>query len=119
MDKTLSQQTCSACSKDSEPVKPEEIPQLKAQIPHWQIVQENGESHLQRVFQFPDFKSALDFTVRVGEAAEKQGHHPALLTEYGKTTVSWWTHAISGLHKNDFIMAAKTDEIAQSFPIKS
>jgi 4a-hydroxytetrahydrobiopterin dehydratase len=47
----------------------------------------------------------------VGEAAEKEGHHPALLTEWGKVTVSWWTHDVGGLHQNDFIMAARTDDI--------
>ena len=62
--------------------------------------------------KFPDFKTALEFTNRVGEAADEEGHHPALLTEWGKVKVSWWTHAIAGLHRNDFIMAAKTDQIA-------
>ncbi|HVR28570.1 MAG TPA: 4a-hydroxytetrahydrobiopterin dehydratase, partial [Thermoanaerobaculia bacterium] len=52
----------------------------------------------------------LDFTNKVGEIAEEEGHHPALLTEWGKVTVGWWTHKIKGLHRNDFIMAAKTDE---------
>ena len=52
-------------------------------------------------------------TKRVGELAEEEGHHPALLTEWGRTTVTWWTHKIRGLHRNDFIMAAKTDELYQ------
>ncbi len=47
---------------------------------------------------------------KVGELAEEEGHHPALLTKWGRTTVTWWTHKIKGLHRNDFIMAAKTDE---------
>jgi len=55
----------------------------------------------------------LEFTNKVGELAEKEGHHPALLTEWGRTTVTWWTHKIKGLHRNDFIMAAKTDELYQ------
>jgi 4a-hydroxytetrahydrobiopterin dehydratase len=82
------------------------------------MIEVEGESRLERSYKFPDFKTALEFTNRVGEAAEEQGHHPALLTEYGKVTVTWWTHAISGLHKNDFIMAAKTDEIATEFAAK-
>ena len=45
--------------------------------------------------------------------AEEEGHHPALLTEWGRMTVTWWTHKISGLHRNDFIMAAKTDELSR------
>ena len=56
------------------------------------------------------FAQALAVTNRVGEQAEEEGHHPALLTEWGKVTVSWWTHKIGGLHQNDFIMAARTDE---------
>ena len=61
--------------------------------------------------KFKNFVQALAFTHRVGELAEEQDHHPALLTEWGKVTVTWWTHAVKGLHRNDFIMAAKTDEL--------
>ena len=67
---------------------------------------------LVRTFTLPNFRAALAFTQRVGELAEEEGHHPAILTEWGKVTVSWWTHKIKGLHKNDFIMAAKTDALA-------
>jgi 4a-hydroxytetrahydrobiopterin dehydratase len=112
---TLSQQTCVPCSGKSSPLTDEEISSLQAEIPDWNIVKKNGELHLQRIYKFPDFKTALAFTQQVGEEAEKEGHHPALLTEWGKVTVSWWTHAIKGLHRNDFIMAAKTDAIAAQF----
>ncbi|MEQ9554089.1 MAG: 4a-hydroxytetrahydrobiopterin dehydratase [Coleofasciculus sp. G3-WIS-01] len=108
----LNQQKCEACTKNSSPVSQEEIAQLKPEIPDWNLIQPQGEARLERSYEFPDFKTALTFTDRVGEIAEEQGHHPAILTEYGKVTVTWWTHAISGLHKNDFIMAAKTDDIA-------
>ncbi len=111
----LTQQKCEACSKDAPPVTEEEIAELKPQIPDWNMIKPEGELRLERIYKFPDFKSAIAFTDRVGELAEEEGHHPALLTEYGKVTVTWWTHAISGLHKNDFIMAAKTDEIAKEF----
>ena len=66
---------------------------------------------LERAFKFRTFAQALAFTNKVGEVAELEGHHPALLTEWGKVTVTWWTHKIRGLHKNDFICAAKTDEL--------
>jgi 4a-hydroxytetrahydrobiopterin dehydratase len=108
----LNQQKCEACTKNSSPVSQEEIAQLKPEIPDWNLIQPEGEAHLERSYKFPDFKEALNFTNLVGEIAEAQGHHPAILTEYGKVTVTWWTHAISSLHKNDFIMAAKTDDIA-------
>lgn len=68
---------------------------------------------LERVFTFADFRQALAFTNRVGGLAETAGHHPALLTEWCKITVSWWTHKIKGLHRNDFILAARTDEVAK------
>ena len=111
----LTQGKCEVCSADSAAVTQAEIEQLKPQIPNWKIIEREGELRLECVYQFSDILTALAFTNRVGEAAEAEGHHPALLTEWGKVTVSWWTHAISGLHKNDFIMAAKTDEIASEF----
>ena len=110
----LKGQKCVPCSGEASPATEEEINTYKTQIPDWDIITENGELHLQRVYKFPDFKSALAFSDRVGEIAEDQGHHPALLTEWGKVTVTWWTHAINGLHQNDFIMAAKSDRLIDS-----
>jgi 4a-hydroxytetrahydrobiopterin dehydratase len=111
----LLQQTCVPCSGNSSPVSMDEIAHLKQQLPAWDIVEQTGELHLQRCFLFRNFKTALAFTQRVGEEAESAGHHPALLTEWGKVTVTWWTHAIYGLHRNDFVMAARTDQIATHF----
>ncbi|MDI5934227.1 4a-hydroxytetrahydrobiopterin dehydratase [Halomonas kalidii] len=108
----LSEQQCEACSWDAPRVTETEIEQYKAQIPEWQIVERDGIMQLERVFAFRNFKQALDFTNRVGEIAEDAGHHPALLTEWGKVTVTWWSHEMKGLHKNDFILAARTDEVA-------
>jgi 4a-hydroxytetrahydrobiopterin dehydratase len=108
----LTAQNCIPCTGKEPHLTPEEIAQIKPEIPDWQIIEVQGESRLERIYKFPDFQTALDFTNKVGEAAENQGHHPALLTEWGKVTVTWWTHAISGLHQNDFIMAAKTNQIA-------
>lgn len=68
---------------------------------------------LSRSFKFRDFASALAFTQSVGEIAEQAGHHPVIVTEWGKATVTWWSHAIKGLHLNDFILAARTDEVAE------
>ncbi|MBD2180435.1 4a-hydroxytetrahydrobiopterin dehydratase [Planktothrix sp. FACHB-1355] len=111
----LAQQGCVPCIGGESPIGAAEIAQIKPQIPDWNIVEEEGEARLKRVYKFADFKTAIAFTNSVGDAAEKEGHHPALLTEWGKVTVSWWTHSIGGLHKNDFIMAAKTDAIATEF----
>ena len=90
----------------------EEIAELKSQIPDWQIVERDGIRRLERVFRLKNFAQALEFTNRVGALAEAEGHHPALLTQWGSVTVTWWTHKIRGLHRNDFIMAAKTDRLA-------
>jgi 4a-hydroxytetrahydrobiopterin dehydratase len=111
----LAKQKCIPCSGNLPPATDEEIAQLKSQIPQWNAIKVDGESRLERTYKFPDFQTALAFTNKVGEEAENQGHHPALLTEWGKVTVTWWTHAIAGLHQNDFIMAAKTDDIATQF----
>lgn len=110
----LKQQKCEACRADAPRATESEIKELKTQIPDWKIIEKDGELRLEKVYKFPNFKNAMVFTNAIGEEAEKEGHHPALLTEWGKVTVTWWTHAINGLHKNDFIMAAKTDEIKES-----
>lgn len=109
----LSRQPCEACRHHSPTVSEAEIRLFKPEVPEWQIVERNGIMQLERVFTFPDFRQALEFTNRVGEIAEAAGHHPALLTEWGRVTVNWWTHKIKGLHRNDFILAARTDEVAK------
>jgi len=87
----------------------EEIAAYQPQVPEWQIIEEDGIQRLQRVFKFKNFVQALAFTNKVGELAEEEDHHPAILTEWGRVTLTWWTHKIKGLHRNDFIAAAKTD----------
>ncbi len=106
---SLAGQHCTACRKGTPPAAPEEIASLLARLPDWQVVEEDGIARLERVFVFSNFAQALSFTIRVGKLAEQAGHHPAILTEWGRVRVSWWTHIIGGLHRNDFIMAARTD----------
>lgn len=115
MTTALRGQACSACHKDAPRVTEEEIAELHPQIPDWKLVERDDIKRLEHVFTFPNFAQALAFTNRVGELAEEAGHHPALLTEWGRVTVTWWTHAIKGLHRNDFIMAARTDEAYEPF----
>jgi 4a-hydroxytetrahydrobiopterin dehydratase len=110
----LTRQTCVACRRDAPTVTEEEVAELLPQIPEWELVEIDGIKRLRRVFPSQNFADALALTSRVGALAEAEGHHPALLTEWGRTTVTWWTHKIRGLHRNDFIMAAKTDELARS-----
>jgi 4a-hydroxytetrahydrobiopterin dehydratase len=111
---TLVNEKCIACRRDAPRVPEEEVPALRQEIPDWELIEQDGIPRLQRVYRFDNFADALAFTMRVGELAESEGHHPAILTEWGRVTVSWWTHKIRGLHRNDFIMAAKTDRLAAS-----
>jgi len=108
---SLVEMQCEACREDEPRLNGAEITLLRRQVPEWQIVEVGDIPRLQRAYSFRDFAQALAFTNRVGDLAETADHHPAVLTEWGRTTVSWWTHKIAGLHRNDFIMAAKTDEL--------
>ncbi|ARB47272.1 MULTISPECIES: 4a-hydroxytetrahydrobiopterin dehydratase [Alloalcanivorax] len=108
---SLHQQRCEACRADAPLISDQEADTLAEEIPDWKRIEEDGEERLQRQYSFHDFNDALAFTNQVGAMAEEEGHHPALLTEYGKVTVTWWTHKIRGLHRNDFICAAKTDQL--------
>jgi len=107
----LTQMKCTACRGGEPTVTDAEISELHPQIPEWRVVEREGIKRLERVFKFDDFVHALAFSNKVGALAEEEGHHPALLTEWGRVTVTWWTHKIRGLHRNDFIMAAKTDQL--------
>ena len=110
---TLTQMKCVPCRSSEPTVTEAEIAELHPQVPDWQSVERNGIKRLERQFKFKNFAEALIFTNKVGQLAEAEGHHPSLLTEWGRVTVTWWTHKIKGLHRNDFIMAAKTDQLHQ------
>ena len=105
----LAQQPCEACTSDSPRATDAEITTYMQQLPNWTITEHDGIKHLERTFTFENFVQALAFANRVGGLAEEAGHHPTILIEWGKASVSWWTHSIGGLHRNDFIMAARTD----------
>ena len=108
---TLVQMKCVACRAGEPTLTDEEIADLRPLVTEWKIVERNKVKHLERQFKYLNFVQALAFTNKVGELAEAEGHHPAILTEWGKVTVTLWTHKIKGLHRNDFIMAAKTDQL--------
>jgi len=110
---TLAREKCVACRADSPRVTDQEVAQLHPQVPDWELREVDGIKRLVRTFRFRNFAQALEFATRVGEAAEAEGHHPRLTVEWGRTTVEWWTHKIKGLHRNDFVMAAKTDQLYQ------
>ncbi|MFT5757243.1 MAG: 4a-hydroxytetrahydrobiopterin dehydratase [Alteromonadaceae bacterium] len=108
----LSSQQCQICNKDTMPIAHSLIAQYLLDIPQWQLNQTDGSQCLQRIYPLKNFAAAISLTNKIAEIAEQQGHHPAILTEWGKVTVRWWTHSIAGLHINDFIMAAKTDQLS-------
>ena len=110
----LNEMDCVTPSGDQPALSNAEIEAYRQLIPDWEIVEKEGINRLERAFKFKNFKQALAFTNQVGELAEEQDHHPMLQTEWGKVTVTWWTHRIKGLHLNDFIMAAKSDQTYQA-----
>lgn len=107
----LADMNCVSVEKGAVPLLEKQIKEYHQKIPGWELVTIDGEPRLTREFKFKNFSQALNFTVDVGREADAQNHHPALLTEWGKVTVSWWTHKVHGLHLNDFIMADKTNRI--------
>lgn len=109
--KNLAQQRCEACRADAPKVTDRELPGLLKQILGWSVESRHGVLQLEKHYTFNNFVEAMAFANEVGELAENEGHHPAILVEWGKTTVTWWTHKINGLHRNDFIMASRTDQL--------
>ena len=110
----LSTQSCEACRTGAPKVSDGEFAELKPQIPEWSAINRDDIIMLERAFKFKGYKKAVAFTNKVADLANAEGHHPEILLEWGKVTVTWWTHAINGLHKNDFICAAKTDALLNS-----
>ena len=104
----LAQKTCIPCRGGVPPLKGEELDALQEKLGNdWQII---NEHHLEKEYIFADFRQALDFTVKVGEVAENQGHHPDIYLAWGKVKLTIWTHKIDGLTESDFIFAAKADQ---------
>ena len=113
MSDELIKQRCVACRADAPRVTEQELAELIKQIPGWAPIIRDEIMMLERTYSFSDYTQAVTFTNQVAEMADLEDHHPALLLEWGKVTVTWWSHKIRGLHKNDFICAAKTDELYQ------
>jgi 4a-hydroxytetrahydrobiopterin dehydratase len=112
----LTKEKCTACRRDSPRVTDAERGELRPQIPEWAFIEREGVPRLERVFRFSNFADAVAFTNRIAALAEDEGHHPAILTEWGRVTVTLWTHKIRALHRNDFVMAAKIDSLTPSRP---
>ena len=114
MSNTLVQQRCEACRADAPKVSDEELAELIKEIPSWAPIIRDNIMMLERMYAFDNYVNAQAFTNKVADMSETEGHHPALLLEWGKVTVTWWSHKIKGLHRNDFICAAKTDQLYTS-----
>lgn len=105
----LSEMNCEACRVDAPRVASDETRELLKALPEWKLVYMGGIATLERVFTFKEYSAGLAFSQHIGELAIAEDHHPKMVIEWGRVTVQWWTHKIRGLHRNDFIMAAKTD----------
>ena len=111
MTKQLSKDSCEACRLDAPVLSDKEISDLSSQIPSWIVYEEEGVKRLVCSFSFSSYQDSINFTNKVAELAETEDHHPEIVLEWGNVTVSWWSHKIKGLHKNDFICASKTDDL--------
>ena len=84
-------------------------------IPDWRLILDSSPRRLERKFIFRDFQKPMELANLITEVSEQQGHHPRLTVEWGMLTVSWSTYAIGGLHRNDFIMASKSNDLFNEF----
>jgi 4a-hydroxytetrahydrobiopterin dehydratase len=107
----LAHMTCEACRADSPAATAGDVAEWMPQLLEWKLIEREGVRQLERRYKFKNFVEALAFATRVGEIAEIEGHHPDILVQWGKVTVWWFTHKIKNLHRNDFIMAARTDRL--------
>jgi 4a-hydroxytetrahydrobiopterin dehydratase len=107
----LAKRECVPCRHGDPALPDSEIGELQAQIPEWKLIEVEGIKRLERSFKFKSYVDAMGFTTQVAMIAQAEDHHPRIVTEWGNVTVQWWTHAVGGLHMNDFIMAARTDEL--------
>jgi 4a-hydroxytetrahydrobiopterin dehydratase len=89
----------------------EDIQKYLGLVQGWTVIENEGEKGIGKRYAFNDFAAPLEFAKRVGHAAEEENHHPSIFFAWGRALLSWRTHKVKGLSLNDFIMAAKTDEI--------
>ncbi len=106
----LSQKKCVPCEGGIPPLTKQKAQEYMEEVPQWELV-EDGTYQIKRKFEFNGFKEAMDFVNQVAEVAQNEGHHPNIHIYYNQVTLELYTHAIDGLHENDFIMAAKIDQI--------
>ena len=109
MSEELVSRHCEPCDAETPPIEGEQARRLLGEIDaRWELIDDH---HLSARLKFDDFAGALEFTNRVGEIADQEGHHPEICVNWGKAALRIWTHAIAGLSENDFILAAKIDQL--------
>ena len=106
--------SCEACRADAPVLENKEIQELLSQIPSWRVFEEDDIKKIICSFIFLNYDDSRNFLNKVADLAEKEDHHPEIILEWGKVTVTWWSHKIRGLHKNDFICASKTDALFEN-----
>ena len=111
---SLADEPCEACTSDDEPLTPEEYAEYADGVRSdvWEVVDDH---HLAAHYEFDDFRDALEFTYEIGELAEEEWHHPDIALAWGEVEVEMWTHKIDGLHKTDFVMAARMDRLYEPY----
>ena len=109
----LASNACEACRIDAPRVSDDEASILIKEIEGWDVI-DDGAKKLKKEFSFSNYSDSVDFSNKVADMADKEDHHPQIILEWGKVTVIWWSHKIKGLHKNDFICAAKTNKISKN-----
>ncbi len=107
----LAGKRCEACGADAPQVTSLQCEALLAQLPQWRLIEVNGVKQLTKIYLLNGFLDAMAQAEKVAQIAQQENHHPALLVEWGRLTVTWWSHKIKGLHQNDFIMAARTERL--------
>ncbi len=114
MAQDLADQECEACTSEDEPLGEDEYAEYLTDLDEevWDVIEDH---HLEGTYAFEDFRDALEFTYEVGELAEEEWHHPDLHLSWGEVVVEMWTHKIDGLHKSDFVMAARMDRIHEEY----
>ena len=111
--KDLSKQKCEACTIDAPLVSEKKFTELLKDLDGWEVIY--GDINLlSKTFLFNSYQDSIKFSMEVAELAEEEDHHPAILLEWGKVKIQWWSHKIKGLHMNDFICAAKTNKVFKS-----
>jgi 4a-hydroxytetrahydrobiopterin dehydratase len=110
---SLADEPCEACTSDDDPLTSEEYAEYLPDLSDaWEVVDDH---HLYADYEFEDFRDALEFTYEIGELAEEEWHHPDIALAWGQVEVEMWTHKIDGLHKTDFVMAARMDRIYEGY----